>query len=154
MRFIVSEVRNAGRVERNEVVDPVAFLGKAPEHVHFRYPLNLFASAVMTGADVVVSGRVSTTMGYTCGRCLEGFERPYEAQFQQVFSAETKEIDVTPDIIEAVFVDLPLIPVCREDCKGLCATCGKNKNVADCKCKTVKENPKWGALKEFRFIKK
>ncbi len=154
MRFLVAEVRNAGRIERNDTVDPVVFLGKPPEYVHFRHPLNLFANAVMTGSDVVVSGRVATTLGFTCGRCLEEFERPYAAQFQQVFSAENKEIDVTPDIQEVVYIDLPLIPVCREDCKGLCATCGKNKNGAACSCKQVKENPKWGALKEFRFIKK
>ena len=156
MRFLVSEVRNAGRIERSEVVEPVGYLGKPPEYVHFEHPLNLFATAVMTGGDVVVSGRVSTTLGFTCGRCLENFRKPYSAAFQQVFSAEQKEIDIAADVQEVVFVDLPLIPVCRDDCKGLCAICGKNKNIAECDCKKkdTQEGPKWGALKEFRFIKR
>lgn len=154
VRFLVEEVRNAGRIERNEVVDPVVFLGKPPEYVHFRHPLVLSVTAVITGNDVMVSGDVSTKLGFTCGRCLEDFDRTYKSTFQQVFSADSREIDLTPDIHELVFVDLPLIPVCKEDCKGLCPTCGKNKNLTECDCKNAQENPKWGALKEFRFIKK
>lgn len=154
MRFLVSEVRNAGRLDQNVTVDPILFLGKPPEYVHFRQPLNLSASATLTGADVIVSGDIATTLGFTCGRCLEEFDRPYKAEFQQVFNAEETEIDLSADIQEVIFVDLPLIPVCREDCKGLCPTCGKNRNTSNCGCVQTNESPKWGALKEFRFIKK
>lgn len=153
MRFLVSEIRNAGRLERNESIDPALLLGKPPEFVQFRHPLQVSASAVLTGNDIVVSGRVSTRLNFTCGRCLEEFDKAYAADFQQVFSADQKEIDISADVQEVVFIDLPLIPVCRDDCKGLCSSCGRNKNVQDCGCKTVPENPKWSALKEFRFTK-
>ena len=146
MRFLVSEVRNAGRVDQDISVDPISILGNPPEFVSFLQPLKVTASAVMTGDDIVVSGHIESGFGFSCGRCLDEFERPYRADFQQVFNADENEIDVSPDIKEVVYVDLPLIPICRDDCKGLCPTCGKNRNVVACGCVQTHENPKWNDL--------
>jgi uncharacterized protein len=40
--------------------------------------------------------------------------------------------------------------VCREDCKGLCAQCGKNLSEGACSCAEVVEDPRWDALKDIR----
>jgi uncharacterized protein len=146
VRFLVSEIRNAGRLEQNESLDPASILGNPPEFVSFGYPLKVKASAMMTSTDVVVTGHVSTKMRFTCGRCLESYEKPYEADFQQVFSSDLKEIDLANDIQEVVYIDLPINPVCREDCKGLCPVCGKNRNELACKCKDTESDPRWAAL--------
>ena len=157
MRFLVADIRNTGRVEANVTVDPQTVLGTPPEFVFFKNPMSLSANAALTGSDIVVSGKISTVITYVCGRCLEEFKKPYRAEFQSVVDAsniDLREIDVSPDIKEVVMVDLPLIPTCKEDCKGLCPTCGKNRNIIQCLCVQKIENPKWDALKEFRFNKK
>ncbi|MCG3203418.1 MAG: hypothetical protein KCHDKBKB_00076 [Elusimicrobia bacterium] len=154
MRFLVSDIKNAGRVDQTISVDPLTVVGNPPEYVRFGEPLHLKASAIMTGEDIVISGQLKTTLRFTCGRCLEEFDRPYEAEFQQVYGTDKSEIDMTSDIQEVIFVDLPLSPVCREECLGLCPTCGKNRNLVSCQCNQNITNPKWDALKEFRFIKK
>ncbi len=153
MRFLVSEVRTAGRLERKVSVEPSTVLGVAPEFVQYRHALNVYAEAVLTGTDIVVTGEISTTFGFTCGRCLENYERPFRGKLQQIYSLDQKEIDISPEVKEAVLLEMPITPVCHEGCKGLCATCGKNRNIAPCTCKAVAENPKWSALKDFRFKK-
>ncbi len=151
MHFSVSEIRSAGRLERDESLDPTPILGNPPEFVSFRYPLKVMASAMMTGSDIVVSANVATTLRFICGRCLEPYERPFKADFQQVFSSDLKEIDISNDIQEVVYIDLPITPVCKEDCKGLCSNCGKNRNELECKCEFASMDSKWDGLNRIRF---
>ena len=87
---------------------------------------------------------------------MENFDQFVASDFEQVFGLELEEFDLTNDIREAVFIDLPLTPVCKEECLGLCFSCGKNKNLSSCECKVA--NPKasdfgskWDALKKIRY---
>ncbi len=45
---------------------------------------------------------------------------------------------------------LPLRPLCKEECKGLCPRCGANRNVEDCDCAAPIMNSKFAALKDFK----
>jgi uncharacterized protein len=40
--------------------------------------------------------------------------------------------------------------ICREDCKGLCPTCGTNRNIELCSCTQPLGNPRWAALRDIR----
>jgi uncharacterized protein len=53
-------------------------------------------------------------------------------------------------IREQVLLSVPLKVVCREDCKGLCPSCGKNRNTDPCSCARPFADPRWSALKEIR----
>jgi uncharacterized protein len=58
---------------------------------------------------------------------------------------------VLEDVLrEQVLLAVPLKVVCREDCKGLCPTCGKNRNTEPCSCAATLGDPRWSALKEIR----
>ncbi|MBI2174769.1 MAG: DUF177 domain-containing protein [Candidatus Omnitrophica bacterium] len=46
--------------------------------------------------------------------------------------APTDVVDITDDVRQEIILAYPMIPVCREDCKGLCISCGQNLNVAAC----------------------
>jgi len=48
---------------------------------------------------------------------------------------------------EQVLLSVPLKVVCREECKGLCPTCGKNRNAESCGCAPPLGDPRWSALK-------
>ncbi|PJN42273.1 metal-binding protein [Streptomyces sp. CB02959] len=107
--------------------------------------LGLRLEAVMDG--VLVTGTARATVTGECVRCLEPLERVLEADFQELFSypdadvrttesgddAEDEEdsfhieddlFDLEPVLRDAVVLALPLQPVCREDCPGLCPDCG------------------------------
>ena len=47
---------------------------------------------------------------------------------------------------EQVLLLLPMQRVCREDCKGICPICGKDRNEAECHCKVQAADDRWKAL--------
>lgn len=107
--------------------------------------LDLRLESVMDG--VLVTGTARATVKGECVRCLEPLERMLEADFQELFAypdadarttesgddAEDEEdtfyieddlFDLEPVLRDAVVLALPLQPVCRENCPGLCSDCG------------------------------
>ncbi|ANZ16057.1 YceD family protein [Streptomyces noursei] len=140
--------RRPGTLKRlSRSVEAPADLGNeiigAPEGEPIELDLRL--EAVMDG--VLVTGTARATVKGECVRCLEPLERVLEADFQELFSypdadvrttesgddAEDEEdtfyieddlFDLEPVLRDAVVLALPLQPVCREDCPGLCSDCG------------------------------
>ncbi|UBI36575.1 MULTISPECIES: YceD family protein [Streptomyces] len=110
--------------------------------------LDLRLESVMEG--VLVTGTARAPLTGECVRCLEPLERELDADFQEMYSypdadsrnrpvaepeddAEDEEdtlflegdlFDLEPVLRDAVVLALPLQPVCREDCPGLCSECG------------------------------
>lgn len=56
-------------------------------------------------------------------------------------------IDLGQLIEEQFYLALPMKPLCRPDCKGLCSHCGTNLNVASCDCQVRWEDPRLAGLK-------
>lgn len=113
-------------------------------------------------------GTVSTSLELTCSRCLEPFPLPVETSFdvrylpQSENAGEEREveeddlsdafyrdevIDLGQLIEEQFYLALPMKPLCRDDCNGLCATCGTNLNVETCDCQVRWEDPRLAGLK-------
>lgn len=67
------------------------------------------------------------------------------------YLVENDFVDLAPLAHDAIFLDLPLAPLCREDCKGLCPFCGIDRNEAGCDCR-VPVDPRWATLDELRFM--
>lgn len=104
-----------------------------------------------------------------CGRCLERFQMPLHLDFDEEFvlprdpvTGLTPEVDTDDfliderrhlDLSEAVRQyeqsALPIRPVCRPDCRGLCPTCGRNLNVETCACLPVGRNDPWSPLRSL-----
>jgi uncharacterized protein len=59
------------------------------------------------------------------------------------------ELDLEPLARDAVLLDLPLAPLCSEECLGLCPQCGANWNTGPCGCPPVSD-PRWSALDVLR----
>jgi uncharacterized protein len=117
-------------------------------------------------------GVVKTTLEMSCGRCLEPFrlavdapfdlryqphapqheagEREIEADDLDTAYYENDEIDLGQLMQEQFYLALPMKPLCKDDCKGLCPTCGTNLNKATCDCKTDWEDPRLAALKALK----
>jgi len=122
----------------------VEFIG-VPDDAEIELDLRL--ESVMEG--VLVTGTARATLKGECVRCLEPLEQEAEADFQELFSypdaddrsrptadtgddAEEEDtlslegdyFDLEPVLRDAVVLSLPLQPVCRDDCPGLCPECG------------------------------
>ncbi|MCA1710674.1 MAG: DUF177 domain-containing protein [Actinobacteria bacterium] len=106
--------------------------------------LDLRLESVMEG--VLVSGTAAVALTGECGRCLEPVNDTLTVPIQELFAypesatrAETVGdsideelaqmegdlLDLEPALRDAVVLALPLTPLCREDCAGLCAECGE-----------------------------
>ena len=115
-----------------------------------------------------VTGSVQTRLELNCGRCLEAFEVPVDSAFELRYvpaaadagdeEREIEEDDLTTAFYRDEQIDLgelmheqfvlalPMKPLCREACKGLCAQCGTNLNKATCDCAPVWKDPRMAAL--------
>ena len=121
-----------------------------------RFPVDITATKV---AEVIgVSARVRGKFGFACSRCAEAAELELPAAFDHHFVGPGKldagdgefavEFDADPDVsehdgvhvalddllIEYLLLELPTAPLCADDCKGLCLTCGTNFNTSSCQC--------------------
>lgn len=80
-----------------------------------------------------------------CGRCLEPFVDTINSEFEELYlfpNVDTSEdemkipedgnIDLEPIFCDYMFMEMPISPVCKPDCKGLCDICGQDLNQAIC----------------------
>ena len=112
---------------------------------------------------VLVTGRVSGDVRCRCARCLTEFHAPVEVDVCELFAGpghlEEEEdvyritgevVDLEPMLRDELTLALPLNPLCREDCKGMCARCGRELNDGACDCTEDTSDPRWAALDEVR----
>ena len=60
-------------------------------------------------------------------------------------------VDLAPMAHEAILSELPLAPLCRDDCLGLCSFCGNDRNTEPCRC-VAPRDPRWASLDVLRSI--
>lgn len=87
---------------------------------------------------------VSGTYIGQCDRCLEDSVLPLKSDLKTVITLESSEdesvlvesgrIDLQQTAYDALVLEIPIKILCREDCRGLCPSCGKNLNDGDCGC--------------------
>jgi uncharacterized protein len=109
-----------------------------------------------TNQGLLVDGWVELTLELSCNRCLKEFEQPMHVDFEEqyyptvdvvsglplppldeneVFPIDAHhQVDLTEAIRQHVLLALPMVTICREDCKGLCPQCGHDLNLGPCEC--------------------
>lgn len=122
--------------------------------------LDLRLEAVMEG--VLITGATRVPLVGECARCLEPLTSTFEVEFQELYvypdtryGEETGEdehrlegdlIDLEPVLRDAVVLALPLSPLCRDDCPGLCTECGVRLEEAGPDHRHEIADPRWAAL--------
>ena len=109
---------------------------------------------------LTVNGEVRTTWTGTCRRCLGAASGPLVADVQELyqvhpssddaFAFDGEQLDLGPMVRELVLMELPAAPLCREDCAGICPTCGADRNQAPCRCGEDATDPRWADLDALR----
>ncbi len=59
------------------------------------------------------------------------------------------QLDLRPALREQWLLNVPAYALCREDCKGLCPTCGAELNLAPCSCKSSSADARWDSLRKL-----
>ena len=143
-----------------------------PDLYTFSAPLTWQVDITNTGGAFLVSGTVEGSAKTACARCLEEFEFDLTGEIEAYFLAsederafqdeeaeefevlpENKIIDLEPLIKAALLLEFPLVPLCDDDCKGLCMTCGANLNEGPCGCmqKAAENGSPFAVLAGYKF---
>jgi uncharacterized protein len=107
---------------------------------------------------IVVRGTITAPWDASCSRCLAPVGGPLAVQVAELYERRPLEgetyllseddiVDLEPLIRDALLLELPAAPLCRPDCRGLCATCGADHNLTTCDCDTSAPDPRWAALR-------
>ncbi len=127
------------------------------------------------GHEVLLTGSVRATLVYTCDRCLDEAVQEVDAQVTLVLGPprasdliEEGDVDIPEEdvdyvpitgpevelddlIVEQLVLAVPMVKLCRPDCKGLCPGCGVNLNHEACTCQAVPVDPRWEALTKIKL---
>ncbi len=117
-------------------------------------------------------GQVQTSLELACSRCLEpytlGVDSSFELRYQPRSSNtgegereieeddlstafyENETIDLGQLMREQFYLVLPMKPLCRDDCRGLCSICGTNLNRGSCTCAPEWDDPRLAVLKRLK----
>lgn len=122
----------------------------------------------LTGFGILAAGSAHGTLDLVCARCLEPFQAPADVSFEEEFQPQidistglpsalprndnafdissSHTIDLSEALRQHFILAVELVPVCREDCQGLCPTCGVNRNMEECQCSPVEEENPFSVL--------
>jgi len=102
-------------------------------------------TATRTQQGLLIQGKFEAQLQLQCVRCLKDYDHllAWELTELYVFNRRdaTKEdlivpdnaqIDLTEFVKEEALLDIPINPICKEDCQGLCQVCGADLNEGDC----------------------
>lgn len=136
-------------------------------------PIDIACQFFKVDREVVVQGSLRSAVRLTCGRCAEKFVLPLcitlgavylpiheisserarelEEDVTDVYSYAEQVIDIAEMVRDKLFLSIPLQPHCMVGCKGLCPSCGVNRNAIGCQCAEEKLGSPFELLKGMRF---
>jgi len=132
---------------------------------YFTEPVGVDYTLEKIGQQIIFRGVINTSVNMTCSRCLESVQIPisetmtllvrFDADTSseegheevRIVSPDTGRMDVTEELRQTLLLALPVKPLCKEDCRGLCPRCGTNLNTGNCDCRRKTIDPRWSGLK-------
>jgi uncharacterized protein len=122
-----------------------------------------------TNRGILVQADLSTAVRLECSRCLELFVQKLPIRFAEEYIPEVDvetglpahiphesyafrinekhELDLAPAVREYGDLELPMQPLCRSDCAGLCPQCGANRNLEPCQCSVSAADERFAVLR-------
>jgi uncharacterized protein len=121
-----------------------------------------------TDRGILLKARLNTEVRVTCSRCLGTFSYPVSLSFEEEYFPvidvtsgsllslpdepgcftidEHHILDLTEAVRQYALLALPMKTLCRQDCAGLCPTCGRNLNQGGCDCPPQSVDPRFSKL--------
>jgi uncharacterized protein len=136
-------------------------------------PLVMWCQFFKINREVVVQGTLRSAGRMACSRCAEDFVLPLDIALEATYlpahemtSERAKEleegtadvyayaepvIDLAEMVRDKLLLSIPLQPLCMVECKGLCPSCGVNRNTISCQCAEERLSSPFEQLKGIRF---
>jgi uncharacterized protein len=119
--------------------------------------------AIRVQDGLLVQGTVESRLGLECVRCLEPFSFPISSELEETYRlsgagsrpgesyvvGDDGWLDLAPLLREQAWVDIPMKPLCRPDCRGLCPQCGADLNHESCECDRTEIDPRLAILRDL-----
>ena len=170
MLLDLSQMRDS-RAHVDRRYEPSAFGSGDDEAFRVGAPVELAFDIDKDRTQFNLVGRVRTVLGLACSRCLEPFSVAVDAPFDLLYLPHAEntgegEVEVEDDDLttayyrdeqidlgqllhEQFYLALPMKPLCRESCRGLCSQCGTNLNVESCACVQQWTDPRLEGLRSI-----
>ena len=171
MKLDLTEIAlNLGK-KHKYIIDEPAF-GELSIEVSNNAPISGEVVFSNIGSVIYVKGFIKTEIDILCSRCLDTYKQQVNKQVEEVLPIAKANIDKSfddenylEDLDEPLFVDnifdlsemlrqyilleVPYKPLCKEDCKGLCSSCGANLNYDSCSCSEKEVNNPFSELSDL-----
>lgn len=109
---------------------------------------------------ISVRGVARAAWSGVCRRCATPLTRSMVVEIEELYQRDLQDpdaypitndqIDLVPMIREHVLLSVPLAPLCRPDCPGLCPLCGIDRAESRCECSESPIDPRWAVLDSLR----
>ncbi len=143
----------------------------------FNEPLYFRLRFQRLGQYVEVDASLKAVVVLQCGRCLQFFEQSLVESFSLTFVPQSESDEITEEDVELATDDLglityqddilrlqeplqeqllmavPISPICKKSCRGLCPSCGMDLNIEECHCVRKPFNNKFNVLADIDFKK-
>jgi uncharacterized protein len=171
MRYNVSQLlkENIGATRHYQLHEDIRDLDPAIKPLT---DLNGTVELIRTNEGILVRAELTVSAELNCSRCLTEFALPVRFRMEEEFrptldiltgarlpQPEDADpatlvdihhiLDLSEVVRQSLTLALPMVPVCRTNCKGLCPACGQNWNEGDCDCEIEELDPRLAVLKEL-----
>ncbi|MEW5938115.1 MAG: YceD family protein [Chloroflexota bacterium] len=115
-----------------------------------------------TAQGLLLTGQFRAELDLQCARCLRDFAQTVQWDITELFAFNEKsltdsellvpedaQIDIAPFVRDYALTEIPINPVCKPDCKGLCPTCGQDLNQKDCGHRADQNDSPFASLKDL-----
>lgn len=136
-------------------------------------PVSANLTLLKSDKEVFVRGNMASVVRFRCARCLKEFDHKISSSIDIVYSIAPEqdikekelsqqevdtnhlkgdEININEILLEQLSLDMPMQPICRIDCKGLCPKCGADLNQGKCGCRAAEHvDARFAKLKELKL---
>jgi len=139
MKIPIFELNQEALTKKENI--PASSWGMDSFDVTFVDDIEIEAKFTKIGKEILLEAKTTLAMDIICSRCLAKAKKQMIRNFQNSYNLEKIEesFDASEDIREDILVNFPMKVLCRDDCKGICSSCGINFNSKQCKCKKVSD---------------
>lgn len=157
--LLVTDLLGRSGAHRDETIVGPIEIKMDLERVEASHPVTVQVRLEALREEILARGTVTYQAALECNRCLTGWTERGEVTFTQLYGREPDEdtqpvtrdghIDLEPTLRDEVSLALPLVPLCRDDCQGLCPTCGTDLNTAPCSGHAEENDSPFSALRQL-----
>ncbi len=134
-------------------------------------PVNGTVKLTRTNRSILVQAKLRVSAKFECSRCLKEVEQLLKINIEEEFFPtldvvtgkavalpeepgvftidENHMLDMTEAVRQYLLLALPMKPLCRPDCAGICPDCGQDLNEGACGCRTNEIDPRWAKLAQL-----